>query len=304
LDKNLPEDVAFAESRIRGETIGAEDILHDLGAISMMSSDSQAMGRIGELQTRTWQTAHKMKEQRGHLPSDQTNTCSIGYPYQATGEPIPAGSATSTSASTTPSSISRIGWNTPHDNFRVRRYLAKYTRNPSIAHGISHIVGGVRVGLLADLVLWTPAGFGSRPHQIIKGGVIVASQMGDANASIPTPQPSFMRKMFGAYGKSDSHIYRIYIDIYIYIALRSILISHCSPVSCFILLLLYVQCCSFMFCSICLSVMLYEADSDEIFYSKACGVCKEMSGVNKETDAPQFQYTQYQCGSTNIPCNC
>ncbi|SFQ73820.1 urease subunit alpha [Hymenobacter arizonensis] len=161
LDRNIPEDVAFAESRIRGETIAAEDILHDMGALSIISSDSQAMGRVGEVITRTWQTAHKMKQQRGPLPEDA------------------AGQA---------------------DNFRVRRYVAKYTINPARAHGISHEVGSVEIGKLADLVLWKPAFFGARPEMIIKGGIIAQSQMGDANASIPTPQPSFSRPMFGALG--------------------------------------------------------------------------------------------------------
>jgi len=162
LDRNIPEDVAFAESRIRGETIAAEDILHDMGALSIISSDSQAMGRVGEVITRTWQTAHKMKQQRGPLPEDA-----------ATG---------------------------PADNFRVRRYVAKYTINPARAHGISHEVGSIEIGKLADLVLWKPAFFGARPEMIIKGGIIAQSQMGDANASIPTPQPSFSRPMFGALG--------------------------------------------------------------------------------------------------------
>jgi urease subunit alpha len=161
LDRNIPEDVAFAESRIRGETIAAEDILHDLGALSIISSDSQAMGRVGEVITRTWQTAHKMKQQRGALPEDAA--------IQA-------------------------------DNFRVRRYVAKYTINPARAHGISHEVGSVEIGKLADLVLWKPAFFGSRPEMILKGGIIAQSQMGDANASIPKPQPSFSRPMFGALG--------------------------------------------------------------------------------------------------------
>ena len=160
LDKNIVEDVAFAESRIRGETIAAEDILHDLGAISMMASDSQAMGRVGEVITRTWQTAHKMREQRGRLDRER-------------GE---------------------------NDNLRVRRYVAKYTVNPAIAHGMAHEIGSVEVGKLADLVLWRPAFFGARPEIVIKGGLIAWAQMGDANASIPTPQPSFMRPMFGALG--------------------------------------------------------------------------------------------------------
>jgi urease subunit alpha len=162
LDPGLPEDVAFAESRIRGETIAAEDILHDLGAISMMSSDSQAMGRIGEVITRTWQTADKMKQQRGRLAQEQGN----------------------------------------NDNLRIKRYLSKYTINPALAHGLSHIVGSVEVGKLADLVLWNPAFFGIKPEMVIKGGVIAWSQMGDPNASIPTPQPVIMRPMFGSFGQA------------------------------------------------------------------------------------------------------
>jgi urease subunit alpha len=160
LDSAIAEDVAFAESRIRRETIAAEDILHDLGAFSMISSDSQAMGRVGETITRTWQTAHKMKTQRGALAEDH------------------AGS----------------------DNFRARRYIAKYTINPAIAHGIAHEVGSIAVGKLADLVLWRPAFFGAKPALIIKGGMIVAAPMGDPNASIPTPQPVHYRPMFGALG--------------------------------------------------------------------------------------------------------
>jgi urease subunit alpha len=164
LDRRIPEDVAFAESRIRGETIAAEDILHDLGAISMMSSDSQAMGRVGEVITRTWQTAHKMRVQRGRLPQEKGD----------------------------------------NDNFRVRRYLAKYTINPAITHGVSHLVGSVEAGKLADLVLWKPAFFGMKPELVIKGGVIAWAQMGDANASIPTPQPSLMRPMFAAKGQAPA----------------------------------------------------------------------------------------------------
>jgi urease subunit alpha len=160
LDPGIPEDVAFAESRIRRETIAAEDILHDLGAFSMISSDSQAMGRVGEVITRSWQTAHKMKQQRGALAQDCER----------------------------------------HDNFRARRYIAKYTINPAITHGIAHEVGSVEVGKLADLVLWRPAFFGVKPALIIKGGMIVAAPMGDPNASIPTPQPVHYRHMFGALG--------------------------------------------------------------------------------------------------------
>ena len=166
LDPSIPEDVAFAESRIRKETIAAEDILHDLGAISMMSSDSQAMGRVGEVIVRTWQTAHKMKVQRGRLPEE-------------TGD---------------------------NDNLRCRRYLAKYTINPAIAQGVAHLVGSVEVGKLADLVLWRPAFFGVKPEMVIKAGVIVAAPMGDPNASIPTPQPVHMRPMFGAFGRACEQV--------------------------------------------------------------------------------------------------
>ncbi|HWW19852.1 MAG TPA: urease subunit alpha [Steroidobacteraceae bacterium] len=164
LDPGIPEDVAFAESRIRRETIAAEDILHDLGAFSMISSDSQAMGRVGEVITRSWQTAHKMKQQRGALPQDSARC----------------------------------------DNFRARRYIAKYTINPAITHGIAHEVGSIEAGKLADLVLWRPAFFGAKPAMIIKGGMIVAAPMGDPNASIPTPQPVHYRPMFGALGGARS----------------------------------------------------------------------------------------------------
>lgn len=174
LDKNIAEDVAFAESRIRGKTIAAEDILHDLGAISVISSDSQAMGRVGEVITRTWQTASKNKEQRGQLPEDKKNDQNAKW--------TPAGVTT--------------------DNFRVKRYISKYTINPCIAHGMSHIIGSVEKGKLADLVLWQPALFGAKPEMITKGGVIAYAQMGDPNASIPTPQPLQMRPMFGALGKA------------------------------------------------------------------------------------------------------
>src|SRR4029077_12476016 len=164
LDPAIAEDVAFAESRIRKETIAAEDILHDLGAFSMMSSDSQAMGRVGEVIIRTWQTAHKMKLQRGAAKGDpKTN-----------------------------------------DNNRVKRYVAKYTINPAIAHGVSHAVGSIEVGKLADLVLWKPAFFGAKPSLILKGGMIAAAAMGDPNASIPTPQPVHYRPMFGSFGKALS----------------------------------------------------------------------------------------------------
>jgi urease subunit alpha len=160
LDPSIPEDVAFAESRIRRETIAAEDILHDLGAFSIISSDSQAMGRVGEVIIRTWQTAHKMKTQRGALHQDCDR----------------------------------------NDNFRAKRYIAKHTINPAITHGISKYVGSVEVGKLADLCLWRPAFFGVKPEVVIKGGLIAWAQMGDANASIPTPQPVYMRPMFGSFG--------------------------------------------------------------------------------------------------------
>jgi urease subunit alpha len=169
LDPAIAEDVAFAESRIRRETIAAEDILHDLGVFSMMSSDSQAMGRVGEVVIRTWQTAHKMKVQRGHLKP-----------------PSPLGEGR--------------GEGKSHDNFRVKRYIAKYTINPAITHGISHAVGSIAEGKLADLVLWKPAFFGVKPSLILKGGMIAAAAMGDPNASIPTPQPVHYRPMFGAFG--------------------------------------------------------------------------------------------------------
>ncbi|NOS73062.1 MAG: urease subunit alpha [Methyloglobulus sp.] len=164
LDPSIPEDVAFAESRIRRETIAAEDILHDLGAFSMISSDSQAMGRVGEVVIRTWQTAHKMKAQRGSLKEDSRS----------------------------------------NDNFRIKRYIAKYTINPAISHGIAHEVGSIELGKLADLVLWHPAFFATKPSLILKGGFIAAAPMGDPNASIPTPQPVHYRPMFGGFGSAAS----------------------------------------------------------------------------------------------------
>ena len=162
LDKSIPEDVAFAESRIRRETIAAEDILHDMGAFSIIASDSQAMGRVGEVIIRTWQTADKMKKQRGRLDEE-------------TGE---------------------------NDNARVKRYVAKYTINPAIAHGISAHIGSIEPGKRADLCLWNPAFFGVKPEMVLMGGAIVCAQMGDPNASIPTPQPVYTRPMFGAMGRS------------------------------------------------------------------------------------------------------
>jgi urease subunit alpha len=163
----IPEDVAFAESRIRGETIAAEDILHDLGAISIVSSDSQAMGRIGEVIARTWQTAHKMKEQRGNVIDD---------------------------------------------NVRAKRYVAKYTINPAIAHGVAHDIGSVEEGKWADLVVWRPALFGVRPDLVLKGGMIAWAEMGDANASIPTPQPVVMRPMFGAMGRARTRTSLVFVS--------------------------------------------------------------------------------------------
>jgi urease subunit alpha len=172
LNPLVPEDVAFAESRIRQETIAAEDVLHDLGVISMMSSDSQAMGRIGEVVLRTWQTAHKMKTQRGALSGDSSR----------------------------------------NDNTRVKRYVSKYTINPAIAHGISHEVGSIEAGKLADLVLWSPAFFGVKPEMVIKGGFIAWSLMGDANASIPTPQPVLYRPMFGSFGQAVQAISATFVS--------------------------------------------------------------------------------------------
>jgi urease subunit alpha len=174
LDSRIPEDVAFADSRIRPETIAAEDILHDMGVFSMISSDSQAMGRVGEVIIRTWQTADKMKKQRGHLAP-----------------PSQAGTAVEDEES--------------HDNFRIKRYVAKYTINPAVTHGISHLVGSVEAGKLADLVVWSPMFFGVKPDMVIKGGMIAYAQMGDPNASIPTPQPVFGRPMFGAFGGALKH---------------------------------------------------------------------------------------------------
>jgi urease subunit alpha len=172
LSPSIAEDVAFAESRIRRETIAAEDILHDLGAFSMIASDSQAMGRVGEVITRTWQTAHKMKVQRGSLPQDSSYS----------------------------------------DNFRLKRYIAKYTINPAITHGMAHEIGSIEVGKLADLVLWKPAFFGVKPSVILKGGMIAMAPMGDPNASIPTPQPVHYRSMFGSYGKASQHTSMLFVS--------------------------------------------------------------------------------------------
>ena len=203
LDRGIPEDVAFAESRIRRETIAAEDILHDLGAFSMISSDSQAMGRVGEVIIRTWQTAHKMKVQRGSLPPltppYQGGELGVTPPYQG-GElgvtpPYQGGNL----PPLTPP-YQGGGMEGENDNFRAKRYIAKYTINPAITHGISQYVGSIEEGKLADLCLWRPAFFGVKPEMVIKGGAIAYSQMGDANASIPTPQPVHMRPMFGSFG--------------------------------------------------------------------------------------------------------
>lgn len=172
LDKSIPEDVAFAESRIRRETIAAEDILHDMGAFSIIASDSQAMGRVGEVLIRTWQTADKMKKQRGRLADESGD----------------------------------------NDNFRVRRYIAKYTINPAIAHGIAHEIGSIEEGKRADLVLWNPAFFGVKPEMVLLGGTIVCAQIGDPNASIPTPQPVYSRPMWGAYGRSVEHSAVIFVS--------------------------------------------------------------------------------------------
>jgi urease subunit alpha len=202
LDPAIAEDIAFAESRIRRETIAAEDILHDLGAFSMMSSDSQAMGRVGEVVIRTWQTAHKMKVQRGWLAP--LSSALAGSPQSLSPHPP--------SLNPHPQSLPRRGGRealcpaaqeqSRNDNFRVKRYIAKYTINPAITHGIAHVVGSIEVGKLADLVLWKPAFFGVKPSLILKGGMIAAAAMGDPNASIPTPQPVHYRPMFGAYGKA------------------------------------------------------------------------------------------------------
>ena len=189
LDAAIAEDVAFAESRIRRETIAAEDILHDLGAISMMSSDSQAMGRVGEVIMRTWQTAHKMKVQRGWLAPDAATSLNTR-----------AGSAVPSNTVPFAEQQRRVQAAARNDNFRVTRYIAKYTINPAITHGISHIVGSLEVGKFADLVLWKPAFFGVKPSMMLKGGMIAAAQMGDPNGSIPTPQPVHYRMMFGAFG--------------------------------------------------------------------------------------------------------
>ena len=188
LDPGIAEDLAFAESRIRKETIAAEDVLHDLGAISMMSSDSQAMGRVGEVIIRTWQTAHKMKQQRGWLA-----------PSTTTAAPHPQ-SLSPRAREASRGQPGTADHNSRSDNFRAKRYISKYTINPAIAHGISHEVGSVEVGKFADLVVWKPAFFGIKPSIILKGGFIAMAAMGDPNASIPTPQPVHYRPMFGAFG--------------------------------------------------------------------------------------------------------
>ena len=204
LNPNIPEDIAFAESRIRRETIAAEDILHDMGAISIMSSDSQAMGRVGEVILRTWQTAHKMKIQRGYLAQDGA-----------------------------------VGGMGLQDNFRAQRYVAKYTINPAIAHGIAHEVGSVEVGKLADLVLWKPAFFGVKPEIVLKGGFPVSAAMGDPNASIPTPQPVLTRPMFGSFGRvpytaSITFVSQIALDRdvprWLGVQKRAVAVKHCRGI--------------------------------------------------------------------------
>ncbi|WP_028547316.1 urease subunit alpha [Paenibacillus sp. UNC451MF] len=185
LDSRIPEDVAFADSRIRPETIAAEDILHDMGVFSMLSSDSQAMGRVGEVILRTWQTADKMKKQRGYLPApDEEKTAEVD-----------------------PNVLGELDEQEilEQDNFRIKRYVAKYTINPAITHGVAHLVGSVEVGKLADLVVWSPMFFGVKPELVLKSGLIAYAQMGDPNASIPTPQPVFGRPMFGSFGKALHH---------------------------------------------------------------------------------------------------
>ncbi|GAL10794.1 urease alpha subunit [Vibrio astriarenae] len=200
LSPSIAEDVAFAESRIRRETIAAEDILHDLGAFSMIASDSQAMGRVGEVITRTWQTAHKMKVQRGSLAEDSSYS----------------------------------------DNFRLKRYVAKYTINPAITHGMAHEIGSIEQGKLADLVLWKPAFFGVKPSVILKGGMIAMAPMGDPNASIPTPQPVHYRSMFGSYGKASQNTSMLFVsqqakqdNIAEQLGLQSLIgeVSHCRDIS-------------------------------------------------------------------------
>ena len=209
LDASIAEDVAFAESRIRRETIAAEDILHDLGAISIMSSDSQAMGRVGEVITRTWQTAHKMKLQRGWLAPPPSPPAPALRPTTGFAQPVGYGGAKHASRNPAFAPRGERGASSAasaaearSDNFRVKRYIAKYTINPAITHGIGHVVGSIEPGKLADLVLWKPAFFGVKPSLILKGGMIAAAAMGDPNASIPTPQPVHYRPMFGSFGKA------------------------------------------------------------------------------------------------------
>ena len=195
LDANIAEDLAFAESRIRRETIAAEDVLHDLGAISIMSSDSQAMGRVGEVILRTWQTAHKMKLQRGWLAAPD-----VSAPSGSALHALPPAGGEEARERPVASLREAVQREARNDNFRAKRYVAKYTLNPALAHGIAHEVGSIAVGKWADLVLWRPAWFGVKPSVILKGGFIAAALMGDANASIPTPQPVHTRPMFGAFG--------------------------------------------------------------------------------------------------------
>ena len=201
--QSIPEDIAFAESRIRQETVAAEDILHDLGAISIVSSDAQAMGRVSEVIIRTWQTADKMKRQRGQLAEDARADEEYNSKLIATVSAGAVGASGLGTSSSTGGASSTAHIKT--DNFRVRRYIAKYTINPCIAHGMGSEIGSVEVGKLADLILWKPAYFGVKPEIVVKGGYIAWAQMGDPGASIPTPQPVLGRPMFAARGAAAAH---------------------------------------------------------------------------------------------------
>jgi urease alpha subunit len=203
LDKSVAEDIAFAESRIRQETMAAEDILHDMGAISIISSDSQAMGRVGEVVIRSWQTADKMKKEFGQLSEDKaaddTFYARLEESYEQTVMKNPYGDGDHSGRLSS-------------DNFRVRRYIAKYTINPAIAHGVGHVIGSIETGKLADLVMWKPGFFGVKPEMIIKAGAVAYAQMGDPNASIPTTEPVMMRPMFGAYGNAAARLSKFFVS--------------------------------------------------------------------------------------------
>jgi urease alpha subunit len=200
LDKSVPEDIAFAESRIRQETMAAEDILHDMGAISIISSDSQAMGRIGEVIIRTWQTADKMKKEFGQLAEDKTaDEAFVANLRDKHGTTVASQPYADSAVFTT-------------DNLRVKRYIAKYTINPALAHGVGHVIGSIEVGKLADLVMWTPGFFGVKPERVIKAGCIAYAQMGDPNASIPTTEPVMMRPMFGALGNAAARCSKFFVS--------------------------------------------------------------------------------------------